>query len=809
MSEPYPTAARYVCVHGHFYQPPRENPWLEAVEREPSAHPFHDWNARITAECYAPNAASRILDPAGRIVDIVNNYARMSFDVGPTLMAWLETEAPAVFDALREADRLSRERFSGHGSALAHAYNHVILPLAADRDRRTQIRWGIADFLHRFGRPPEGFWLPETAVDLPTLEDLAEAGIRFTVLAPHQAARVRAVGSDAWEEVGPEGIDPTMPYQVPLPSGRHLAVFFYDGAIARAVAFEGLLADGAAFARRLAGGFDAARAGPQLVHIATDGETYGHHHRHGDMALAFALDHLERQGQARLTNYGEYLERHPPTHEVEVRPDTSWSCPHGVERWRSDCGCGTGAHPGWHQRWRAPLRAALDWLRDAVTPLFEADAGLLVEDPWAARDDYITVILDRRPETVDAFLARHARRPLATAERVRLLKLLELERHALLMYTSCGWFFDDLGGLETTQVLRYAGRVVQLAEDLFGRPFEAGMLERLAAAPSNDPAVGDGARWWQRAVRPLMTDLVAVGAHAALLSLFRPGEGTGRVYSCQVVARDGVRLAEGAARLAWGRLEVTSRITEETASLAYAVLHAGDHQVIGTVRPYAGPANYAALAERAGDAFRRGDLPTVARMLEQTEGGIVYDLTALFGDERQAVLADLVARALEPADRAAYELYERHAPLMRFARQAGHPLPRTFLDAAAAALGARLKAALSAADLDAPALLDLADAFASWGLAPAADAYAPELARRAARWAQDLTAAAIEPSVRHRILGEIDALARLGLRPDLTAVQDAYFRMHRAAPPALRLAPDWRALGHRLGIAADPAPPAP
>jgi alpha-amylase/alpha-mannosidase (GH57 family) len=805
MTEFNPTPARYICVHGHFYQPPRENPWLGAVEREPSAHPYHDWNARITAECYAPNAASRILDPAGRIIAIVNNYARMSFDVGPTLMAWLETEAPAVYQAICEADRLSRERFSGHGSALAHAYNHVILPLAAEKDRRTEIRWGIADFVHRFHRSPEGFWLPETAVDLPTLEDLAEAGIRFTVLAPHQAARVRRLGTNVWQTVEPDSLDPKMPYRVSLPSGRNLAVFFYDAAVARAVAFEGLLADGAAFADRLVRQFDAHSAEPQLVHIATDGETYGHHHRHGDMALAFALACLEQRGEVRLTNYGEYLERHPPTHEVEVRPGTSWSCPHGVERWRADCGCSTGSHPGWHQRWRAPLRAALDWLRDEVAPLFEADAGALLVDPWAARDDYIAVVLDRRPETVDAFLAGHVRRALSPAERIRLLKLLELERHVLLMYTSCGWFFDDLSGLETTQVLRYAGRAVQLAEDLFGRPFEAGLVARLAQAPSNEPAVGDGARWWQQAVRPVMTDLVGVGAHAAVLSVFKPTVGIEHAYGHRIIPRDRVLLTEGTARLGWGRLEITSPITEETARLFYAVLHTGDHQVTGVVRPFDEASAYAALAEQVGEAFRRGDFNAVRRTLEKSSNGVVFDLQALFGEERRAVLAELVARALEGIEAAAGELYARYAPLMRYAQAAGQPLPRAFLDAAAATLGRRLKAVLGADELDLQALADLAGAFASWGLAPAAEAYASSLAQRAASWTRHVaTAPALSPAAR-RILAELDGLAGLGLRPDLTGVQDAYFQRLRQ-DPAIGDTPVWRTLGERLGIAVDRVP---
>ncbi|MCL6482072.1 MAG: DUF3536 domain-containing protein, partial [Firmicutes bacterium] len=373
---------RYICIHGHFYQPPRENPWLEAIEQQDSAYPYHDWNERITAECYAPNAASRILDSEGRIVRIVNNYARISFNFGPTLLAWMEQHAQETYRAVLEADRESRERFGGHGSALAQAYNHLIMPLANSRDKRTQIRWGIHDFVHRFGRRPEGMWLPETAVDLETLELMAEQGIRFTILEPGQARRVRPIGGRTWRDVAGGRIDPTTAYRLRLKSGHSICLFFYDGPIARAVAFEGLLARGENFANRLVSAFNDSRSWAQLVHIATDGETYGHHHLYGDMALAYALQYLEEHRLARLTNYGQYLELHPPTQEVEIFENTSWSCAHGVERWRSDCGCNTGGHPGWNQAWRAPLREALDWLRDTLAPRYEKHAGALLRDPW-------------------------------------------------------------------------------------------------------------------------------------------------------------------------------------------------------------------------------------------------------------------------------------------------------------------------------------------------------------------------------------------------------------------------------------------
>ncbi len=501
---------RFLCIHGHFYQPPRENPWLEAVEVQDSAYPYHDWNERITAECYAPNAASRILDGEGRIERIVNNYAQISFNFGPTLLAWLEEKKPEVYRSILAADAESRERFSGHGSALAQAYNHIILPLANRRDKRTQILWGLADFERRFGRKAEGMWLPETAVDLETLGLLAEAGVRFTILEPRQAGRIRPKGSqeEDWKDVGSGKIDTTVPYEVILPGGKSLAVFFYDGSVSRAVAFEGLLNNGERFADRLLSTVpedpDRDRLIDRLINIATDGETYGHHHRFGEMALSYALHHVEAHGSARLTNYGEYLAAHRPEVEVEIAEDTSWSCAHGVGRWREDCGCQTGGDPGWNQAWREPLRQALDWLRDELIPQYEKTARAYFPNPWATRDEYVQVLLDRSQENVDAFLDRVSGGRSPTGEhRARALELLELQRHAMLMYTSCGWFFNDLAGLETVQILCYAGRAVQLAEQLFETPVEKSFLRLLERAKSNVPGNGTGRDLYERQVRPI------------------------------------------------------------------------------------------------------------------------------------------------------------------------------------------------------------------------------------------------------------------------------------------------------------------
>ncbi|MGH9665285.1 MAG: DUF3536 domain-containing protein, partial [Bryobacteraceae bacterium] len=420
---------RFICIHGHFYQPPRENPWLEEIELQDSAYPYHDWNERVTSESYAPNSASRVLDGEGQILQIVNNYSKISFNFGPTLLHWMKEGAPEVYEAILRADRESQSRFSGHGSALAQAYNHAILPLSNRRDKYTQVLWGIRDFESRFGRSPEGMWLPETAVDLETLTILADLGIRFTILSPYQASRVRPMGSRTWTDASGGRVDPSMPYRLNLRTGRTIDLFFYDGPISQAVAFEKLLTNGEQFAARLAEGFSEERQLPQLVHIATDGETYGHHHPNGDMGLAYALRYIEEKGIARLTNYGEFLEHHPPTYEAQILENTSWSCPHGVERWKSNCGCCSGSNPGWTQAWRGPLRAALDWLRDTLARSYVARAVEYLRDPWEARNGYISVVLDRSPEVLEGFIHDQARRPLNERERVKVLEMLELQRH--------------------------------------------------------------------------------------------------------------------------------------------------------------------------------------------------------------------------------------------------------------------------------------------------------------------------------------------------------------------------------------------
>ncbi|HEY0783623.1 MAG TPA: DUF3536 domain-containing protein [Thermoanaerobaculia bacterium] len=772
---------RHVCVHGHFYQPPRENPWLEAVEVQDSAYPYHDWNERITAECYAPNAASRILGGDGAIERIVDNYAQISFDFGPTLLSWLEAHRPEVYRAVLDADRKSRERFSGHGSALAQPYNHMILPLANRRDKETQIVWGLRDFAHRFGRDAEGVWLPEAAVDVESLDLLARHGVLFTVLEPHQARRLPVDG----EAEAP--LDPTVSYYAVLPSGRRIALFFYDGAISRAIAFEGLLGSGERLAARLLAAFPEEQGDDRLVHVATDGETYGHHHRRGEMALSYALHQIETRGWARLTNYGEYLEAHPPERAVEIVESTSWSCLHGVDRWREDCGCRTGGPAEWNQAWRAPLKSALDALRDRLAPLYEQKAAELLPDPWAARDDYIDVVLDRGEESVERFFARHAKEPLPPGpRRSEALELLEMQRHAMLMYTSCGWFFSDLGGIETEQVLRYAGRAAEIADRRFGAAVEEDLLRRLAWAKSNDPDVGSGRDLYLAAVGRSAVDLRQVAAHYALSSLFEEYPREAEIHCYSVVREHAFGFRDGRRRLTVGKIRITSRITGRSLELLYGAVHRGDPQLAAGVKAAdeAAPGEYERLVAALG-AVTDGDFERAEGLLRSAFGALTSTLSSLFRDEQRRILSLVLATSLREAEDELRELFRHHAPLMRSLHRAGAPLPRAFRATAEFVLNGDLRRALADPEADPEELRRKLDETAAVGVELDAYGLGYELERTTLHLLERLRAEPLAPGLVQRTAALV-ALARTAPFPvDLWRAQDLCYEMSRDEYPEI------------------------
>jgi alpha-amylase/alpha-mannosidase (GH57 family) len=770
---------RYVCVHAHFYQPPRENAWLEAVEYQDSAYPYHDWNERVTAECYAPNSASRILDGDGRILQIVNNYSKISFNFGPTLLSWMEQKSPSVYEAIRTADRESQQLFSGHGSAIAQAYNHMILPLATRQDKYTQILWGIRDFEKRFGRHPEGMWLPETAVDLQTLEVLAELGIKFTILSPYQAGRVRPLAGRVWRKVDGGRIDPSMAYAVRVGSGKSINVFFYDGPISRAIAFEDLLADGKRFSDRLLGAFSDARTWPQLVHIATDGETYGHHRAYGDMALAFALHNIETSQVAKLTNYGEYLEKHPPTMEAKIIGNTSWSCAHGIERWRSDCSCNSGGHGDWNQQWRAPLRQAFDWLRDMVAPHYETEAKKLFENPWQTRDAYVDVVLDRSLENVVRFMTTQAKRELSPAETVTGLKLLELQRYLMLMYTSCGWFFDEVSGIETVQVIQYAGRALQLAGQLFAEDLATPFLDLLAQARSNIPEQGDGRSIYEHYVQPAMVDLQKVGAHYAVSSVFEEYGQNTRIY-CYDVARMEYRTSrQGKLRAVLGQASVTSEITRESDQITFGVLHLADHSLLGGVRQVQGDEAYRSLDLELDKALASGDLAELVRLIEKNFSSGTYTLRLLFRDEQRKILGIILEEATSQARALYRNFHDEHAHLIRFVTDLGVPLPRRFRLAVDFTLNSDLLDAFSVEEVDLNKSREILEEIRRTGVTPDAVTLEFALRRTIERLFTRFVADPMEPGLLARLQETIELVFSLPFQVRLWEAQNTYYRMMR------------------------------
>ncbi len=498
--------SKALCIHGHFYQPPRFDPWLDVVPTEGSAAPEHDWNSRITKECYAPLGVARRLDVAGKIVELVNCYAWMSFNFGPTLLRWLERHSPQTYARILDGDRQSVARL-GHGNALAQVYHHAIMPLATDLDKGLEIIWAVQDFRTRFGRDPEGMWLAETAVDLPTLEALASAGIRFTILAPRQAQAVRALGAAEFSPVNEDTLDTTRPYMVSLSQGKSMSVFFYDGPLSRAVAFERLLANGESFWNRLANSFTSGLRG-----IATDGESYGHHYMFGEMALAYVIEQA-RQGRdgVALTNYAAYLAAHPTTHEVRIHENTSWSCVHGVERWKTHCGCSDGGHADWVQDWRRPLRRSFNYLKYYVDEHFFKGGRALFDDPAQALREYGLVLAGS--EELERFLSRHCSQGLAASERTNACRILLMQRLALASFSSCAWFFDDIARIEPLNGLTSARRALDLLVASGGPDVEAGFVRILAEAQSNMREDWDGEALWRDVVTPRRPNLAGLLAY--------------------------------------------------------------------------------------------------------------------------------------------------------------------------------------------------------------------------------------------------------------------------------------------------------
>ncbi|HKQ69773.1 MAG TPA: DUF3536 domain-containing protein, partial [Polyangiaceae bacterium] len=679
-------------IHGHFYQPPRENPWTGIIEREPKVRPYHNWNERIHHECYRANGFARIFDGYARIERIVNNFEHINFNFGPTLLSWMESYDPVGYERIIEADRASVAKNEGHGNAIAQGYNHAILPLCNERDRVTQVRWGLSDFRKRFGREPESMWLPETACCDKTLGTLIDEGLAYVILSPYQALRVRPLGETAWTPAEGGAVDPGVPYKYfhRDGSGRSIAVFFYDGPIARSIAFEGALVSSQTLISRLAG----ARGGAgRLIHVATDGESYGHHFRLGELTLAHALTVEGPSNGIWFTNYGAFLAAHPPTMEAEVLPGpdgegTSWSCAHGVGRWYRDCGCHTSSQEGWNQAWRSPLRAALDTLRDDAVRGFEERTAPWLHDPWAARDAYIDLVLDPRLSR-DEWLKRHAKRKLDPHEQVAVFGHMELQRTTQLMYTSCGWFFADLSGIETLQVMSYAGRALDWMVELGLPAPEKRFLETLAEAKSNFPELGSGADIFRKQVEPLRVTPARIASHLAVSSLVEEGDESGMAGGYRFRRTNFQKQKHGRLRLATSHLEIELVLTGKRHEYAVGSLHLGGVDFYATVRDFPGKEQFDTAVQRVWSAFRTATLPTMLRILQQELGPYEGGLESVLPDGRERiselVFGNVVGNFVDEYGR----MYETHQRVLEQLQEAGFELPKELRSAAEFALGRR------------------------------------------------------------------------------------------------------------------------
>ncbi len=680
---------KFLTIHGHFYQPPRENPWLEAIELQDSALPFHDWNERINKECYNPNSVSKIVDSRNRILDIVNNYEHMSYNFGPTLLSWMEQFAPLTYERIIKADIESIQEHGGHGNAMAQVYNHIIMPLANENDKITQVKWGIRDFEYRFGRKPEGIWLAETAVDDDTLRVLEANGIKFTVLSPYQAQSIRKEGDKKWTDVSWGNIDPARSYRYYIKSapGKYIDLFFYDGAISRSVAFDELLKDGNKFARRLREGVSDCRDYSQLVNIATDGESYGHHTKFGDMALAYVLQIKAKEEGFTITNYAEYLANYRSDYEVDIKQASSWSCFHGVGRWKEDCGCSTGGHPGWNQKWRKPLREALDYLRDELAGLFEEEgAKYFTKDCWEVRNNYIDVILDRNIMNVQKFQSENFKHDLSDDKKVKAMELLEIQRQAMLMYTSCGWFFSEISGIETVQIMKYAARAMQLAAGFTKKDFESRFTEILSEAKSNIQEYGTGRDIFNNFVKPSIVTPKQIASLWAISSLYEDFEDEENVY-CYMIKRDDYqKVQKGSSNLVIGHIEIQSMITLQKSNLVFALMQYSGGDFHCAIKEYSDDSEYNKMKTELIKTFMLNPLTEIIRALDEYFGKDYFTLKDIFIEERRKILQRLLKGKMQRFAQIYQDMYDEGKSSIYHMQSLGLAIPDEFKIAAEYAL---------------------------------------------------------------------------------------------------------------------------
>lgn len=670
----------FLAIHGHFYQPPRENPWLESIELQDSASPYHDWNERINRECYNPNSVSKIVDNKNKILDVVNNYEFISFNFGPTLLSWMEEYAPLAYERVIKADIESVQERDGHGNAIAQVYNHMIMPLANEKDKQTQVIWGIKDFETRFGRKPEGMWLAETAVDEDSLKVLAENGIKYTILSPYQALKVKKIKDKEWSDVSWGNIDPARAYRYYIKSaqGKYIDLFFYDGAISKSVAFDEILRDGNKFIRRLKEGVSDGRDYSQLINIATDGESYGHHTKFGDMALSYVLRVRAKEEGFTIVNYAQYLEKYPPEMEVDIKQSSSWSCFHGVGRWKEDCGCSTGGHPGWNQKWRKPLREALDYLRDELVNVFEKEGKNYLKNPWEVRNKYIDVILDRSELTIKNFQKTNFVKGLTEEQKVKAMELLEMQRQSMLMYTSCGWFFSEISGIETTQIMKYAARAMQLAQNFTKKDLEKRFLDILSEAKSNFPEFGTGKDIFEKFVKPSIVTIKQMASLWAVSSLYKDFDEEEDIYCYKIKQHSYKKVQKGTAKFVMGHIEVQSKITLQKSNVMFALVQYSGGDFHCTIKEFSDENEFVNIQKELFRNFMLNPLTEIIRALDEYFGREYFTLKDIFIEERRKILQTMLQGKMQKFAQAYQEMYTEGKSSIYHMQSLGLSIPDEF-----------------------------------------------------------------------------------------------------------------------------------
>ena len=763
---------KFICIHGHFYQPPRENAWLEEIELQESAAPYHDWNERIDSECYNPNANSRVLDDEGKIIDIVNNYSKISFNFGPTLLSWLEKYSPETYSGILKADKESMKNFGGHGSAMAQVYNHLIMPLCNRRDKETQVKWGIYDFEKRFKRKPEGMWLAETAVDYETLEVLAEHDIKFTVLAPRQAKAFRKIGEENWSQ----GVNSQFHYICNLPSGKKITLFFYDGDGSQAVAFKGLLKDGKELANNLINSFNIFSGDHPLVHIATDGESYGHHHRYGDMALAYCIRYIEENKLANLTNYGQFMNLFEAEYEIEIHENSSWSCVHGIERWRSNCGCNTGG-TSWNQEWRKPLRDTLNWLRDHLAEVYEREMKFFNKDVWGLRNKYIKIILDRNIVNVENFIKENAPENLDEEQTTKFIRLMEMQRQCLLMFTSCAWFFDEISGIETVQVLQYANRAIQLAERESDVHLEEEFIGRLSYIKSNIEDYDNGAVIYKRFVEPSRLTLTSVGMHYAVASLFDEEPESLNILSYRCQSEYFERFEAGIQKMVIGSTKINSKITLSEKQFYFVAIYLGQHHIIGSGTDSITPEAFTSMSEKLKKAFSSSSLAQVLQLKQHYIPTHNFSIRELFKDEQIKVLNKILEENIQQAEENYRDIYRKNYHLLNLMRENKLQFPNILRHNLEIVLNKDLEQFFKSKPRNNKKLDSLVDEFKRWDIIP----YQNQLMKPASNHIiqslyeleqEDYNIKAIE-----RVIGTISACDTIGLKLFKRRLQNQIFKL--------------------------------